>query len=77
MNISTRTTGTKTKTRPGPIIGARNEWDRDQSSGPEITVTRTGPVTGPGPRTGSGPRIGPGPETFSVTHITLNSHFQS
>ena len=41
MNISTRTTRTKIKTGPGPepIIGTRNERDRDQFSGTEITGT--------------------------------------
>ena len=55
MNISTRTTGTKIKTGPGqgPIIGIRNDrdWDRDKSSGPEMTGIGTGPGTGTGPET--------------------------
>ena len=69
MNISRRTTGTKIWTGPvqGLIIVTRNDRDRDQSSGPEMTRTGTGPGTGPSPGTG------PGPETFSAPRPTAPS----
>ena len=46
------------KTGLGPIIGTRNDWDRDQSLGLEMTRTNPGTIPGTVP--------GPGPETFSA-----------
>ena len=56
-------TRNKTGAGPGLIIGTRNDWDWDQSLGPEMTRnwTRNGP--GPGPGTGSGPK------KFSGQHV--------
>ena len=48
---------------PGPIIGIRNDRDRDrnESSGPEIIRTGNGPDPGPTTGPGLGPGTGPGP----------------
>ena len=34
---------------PGPVLGPELKQDRDQSSGLEMTGTRTGTGSGPGP----------------------------
>ena len=52
------------KTELRLIIRNRNDWDRDQTSGPEMIGTGTGPDPGTGPCPGTGPK------TFSP--VSLN-----